>query len=295
MQSMLSLKFQSCLKLMETAEYNLGELILAIRSPRNHSEFVLRDVAIDSEFWLLIDSMYCEGHLTSWRFDVPPNKRRCFVEGFLARKVFIYSLKHEWDPDIPVLTIAKDVIIGERDITYPEAAKALHDKTFSNLEESGVQFYPVQLTNLEAISGCYGFAWGFSYQFYRVYHPDKLPRRTCLFKSTNDSLECYNRMLDNLAAHIHYICRNGLDFDVPPQYIGFLIDGEEMLPSKLSLDDIREHLLQTFTREDPISLTLFSEDGTLRAVEYLVDVYNIYPDNENVGIEFHIDISQLKF
>jgi hypothetical protein len=293
---MLSLKLQSCVKLMETADYSFVELMGVINWPQNNREFSLRDASTDPDFWLLIDSIYCESQLTLWRFDVLPERRRYFVEGFLAKRVFIYTVKHDWDLQIPTLTVSDDIIIGERNITYPQVADALHKRTMDpTVNKNNFQYVPIQLVNLEATQGSYGYAWEFSYQFYRVYYPDKLPRRTCLFKSKEDSLDYYNRMIDNLSAHIHYICHDGLDFDVPPHNLGFLIDGEDLIPSKLGLIDIREHLLQVFNNERTIDLTKFSSDGTLHCNGYILEVYNIYDDGENVGIEFQIDVSQLKF
>lgn len=292
-----SLKIITALKLIEIAAYELDDLLRAVDRPLNELEFALAEVAHDDNFWLLIDAKYGEGELTTYRLDVPPGRRRGFVQGFADQSAYIYTVKHEWDPYVPFLTFEPEITIGLREITYPDVAPRLYKQTFAvGPDETGIQYMGIQINNIEPTRGSYGYAWGFYYDFYLVHYPNNVPRRTCLFESANDSHAAYGKVIDDLAMQIHFICHKGMDFDVPPEDIGFLINEINCIPSQLSLDDIKAHLLQTFTNEDPISLKIFPDDGILNAFEYLIDIYNIMPDDRvNVGLTFNINISQLRF
>lgn len=291
------LKLRAALVLIEAANYELDDLLRVVGEPLNTVEFALAEAAHDDDFWLLIDAKYCDRELMTTRLDVPPRKRRLFVQGYADQRAYIYTVKHEWDPPIPFLTFEPEITIGLREITYREVAPRLHERTFAvGPDESGIQYMGIQINNLEPTRGCYGFAWGFYYDFYRVHYPNKVPRSVCFFESADDSEVAYDKIINDLASQIHRICHDGMDFYVPPEDIGFLIDEEHCIPSQLSLADINAHLLQTFTNQEPRSLKMFSDDGTLHAFGYTVEIYNIMPDDGvNVGLEFQINISQLRF
>lgn len=154
------------MKLIETANYQLADLLRAIDNPINDVEFAVAEAAHDDDFWLLIDAKYGEGELMTYRLDVPPNKRKLFVKGFSEQRAFIYELKQHWEIEIPFSLVDEKIVIGYREDTHWEVRQNLRHKTMnSNHEEVCIGYVPLQICNLEASVSCLGFAWDLSYEF----------------------------------------------------------------------------------------------------------------------------------
>lgn len=128
-----------------------------------------------------------------------------------------------------------------------------------------------------------------------MYYPDEHPKRVCLFKPEDDSAKMYDRVIDNLAHHIYNITCSDVDFYVPASDLGFVTRDDEIIPSRLIIPEIKSHLLRTFAQEDVVGPAIFSDDGVLRTFEYVISIYNIMPDGQNVGLQIDIDICQLRF
>lgn len=290
------LKLRAALVLMESANYELDDLLRAVVEPMNSFEFALAEAAHDDDFWVLIDAKYCEGELMTYRLDVPRSKRRSFVEGYAEQRAYIYELKQYWEIDVPFSILDEKIVIGYREDTHWEIWQNLRHKIMnSNHEEDCVGYVPLQICNLAASVGCLGFAWELSYEFGWMYYPDEHPKRVCLFNPEDDSVSMYDRVIDNLSLHIYNITCNDVDFYVPANDLGFVTRDDEIIPSRLTIPEIKSHLLKTFSEEDAISPTIFSNDGVLRTFEYTISIYNIMPDGQNVGLRIDIDICQLRF